>query len=90
MPLHSCPVTDWLSLFLAPDTGSSSTPQLQPRPQEQTRFPGTRGNRYGWGTAVKSWGCAVHTCKPPGRGERSTLCSFVAIAISCVACLALH
>lgn len=26
--LHSCPVTNWLSLFLAPDTGSSSTPQL--------------------------------------------------------------
>lgn len=63
--LHSCPVTDWLSLFLAPDTGSSSTPQLQPWPQDQTRSPGTGGNRYGWGTAVRSWDRAVHTCSRP-------------------------
>lgn len=52
------PITGWVSLFLAPGTDSSANPQLQRQSQEQTRFPGTRGSRYGWGTAIRSWGCA--------------------------------
>lgn len=71
MPLHCCPVTDWFPLFLAPNTGSSSTPQLQQRPQEQTRFPGTRGNRYVWGAAVRTWGCAAHTCSRLAAGSEA-------------------
>lgn len=60
---------DWLPLFLAPNAGSSSTPQLQQRPQEQTRFPGIGGNRYVWGAAVRSWGCAARTCSRPARPQ---------------------
>lgn len=46
-----------VSLFLAPSIGSSWTPQLQPRSQEQTCLPGTGGNRYGWGTAARAVLC---------------------------------
>lgn len=52
------PITWWVSLFLAPGTGSCASPQLQLRPQEQTLFGESGGNRYSWCVAIRSWGCA--------------------------------
>lgn len=56
--MAASPITGWVSLFVAPGTHSSANPQLQRQPQEQTRFPGSGGSRYGRGTAIRSWGCA--------------------------------